>query len=191
MSPREHDDLEMLAGRRLSTAEAENFRIGRLISESIQRAKSKGITMSNIRIAPREHPRRRAGEAGMALIIEMLIVCAVMLILAAVAIPNLVTIRASQNQTAARYQIQQVARAQAALALCNAAVPPLPCAGVAALVPTPGTINQQGYRFTFTAGPSWTYLAVPQQANVSGIQSYFADNTGVVRCGINGSAPAC
>ena len=143
------------------------------------------------------HPRRRAtdqraerqGERGFAILLELLVTCAVVLILLTFAIPNLVVIRAASNQANARAQILQVARANAALALCAASVPALPCSGVANLVPAAGTIIQQGYSFTYTAG--WTYTATPTQLNISGIQSYFVDATGVVRCGVNGSAPAC
>lgn len=131
-------------------------------------------------------------ERGFAtMLIEMMIVCSVLLILACAALPNMVQIRAGANQVAARQRVAMVAQAELAVAICSTVPTCTPAPGATAILPAPGTIPQQGYNFTFTSGPPWTYVATPQQPGYSGNQSYFVDDTGVVRCGIDGGAQPC
>jgi type II secretory pathway pseudopilin PulG len=115
----------------------------------------------------------------------MMVVCIVLLILAAQAVPNFVQMRTLENERAARERIEQVARAEGVAAMCAATPGCTVNAGVAALIPAPGTIQQRRYSFTFTNG--WTYVAIPTQSG----QSFYVDATGVVRCGTDAGAPAC
>ena len=127
----------------------------------------------------------------MIFIVELLIVCAVMLILAAVALPNLLQMRISENQAAARKQVVRVLDAISSVNICNI-TPTCNPASVAPLIPNTGTITQSGYAYTFQQnGANWSYLAVPVAAGLSGHQSYFVNQDGVLRCGIDATAAPC
>ena len=127
----------------------------------------------------------------MIFIVELLIVCAVMLILAAVAFPNLLQMRISENQAAARKQVVRVLDAISSVNICGITTGCNP-APVQPLIPAPGTITQGGYTFTFQqAGTTWSYVAVPVAAGFSGHQSYFVNQDGILRCGIDATAAPC
>jgi type II secretory pathway pseudopilin PulG len=127
----------------------------------------------------------RRNQKGFALLLEMLIVCIVMAVLAAIAVPNLVQVRASFNQQAARERVETVSRAQSASALCTATPACTVSIGVNALIPAPGVLTQRGYLFTYTVNPdgTWSYIAAPVSPGVTGHETYAVDQTGTITCG--------
>jgi type II secretory pathway pseudopilin PulG len=130
--------------------------------------------------------RRR--QAGFALILEMLVVCAVLLVIAAFAIPSIVQIRAAANQNDARSTVMQVWNAQAAATICSNTPGCIPSSSLTALIPQPGTVRSSGYTFTYIVnGTTWAYSATPTQPGLSGHHSYIASQTGFV-C-TDGGAP--
>ena len=125
-------------------------------------------------------------------LLELVIVMAVILILATMSLPSFVQITASRNTALAKARVIQFANAQAALALCAITINCVPPVGVTALIPIPGNaVQQSGYSFTYTlAGGGWTYVAVPI-APALGNNSFYVDQTGIVRCAANVGGIPC
>jgi type II secretory pathway pseudopilin PulG len=132
-------------------------------------------------------------SAGMALLIEAMILMLVMLILAAMSIPNIVQMGRSQEQNAAKARIQTMAQIQTTLSLCAATSGCIPPIGLTAQLPPPGAIPQGAYVYTYAVlgGGLWSYTATPGQSVFAGTQSFYVDQTGVVRCGNNAGALPC
>ena len=139
-------------------------------------------------------------------LIELLIVVAIILIIAAIAIPNLLRARIAANESSAVASIRTVNTAEVAY---NSAYPTVgfsanlaSLAGTSCSPPTssgaclvdqvlgqdPATKN--GYSFTYTAGSttpigSYTIIASPVTANQSGVRYFCSFEDGVLRS--NGS----
>ena len=145
-------------------------------------------------------------------LIELMIVVAIIGIIAAIAIPNLLRSRMSANEASASGSIRTIATGETAFrtaafvdangdgdgdygSLAQLANPD--GAGV-----TPGFVDsvlgtglKLGYNFTvtvtlgnLTTPPSFTCLAVPTSAGRTGYRQYFVDESGVIRFTTDGSA---
>jgi len=126
-------------------------------------------------------------------LVEVMIVVAIIGLLAAIAIPNLLRARVNSNEGAAKKTmstyvsaIESFRQAQvppsypATLAALGAAVPPYVDTRLAA---DPAT--RQGYIYTYVFGNAnqYTLTAAPQVANVTGTATYFNDEDGILRIG--------
>jgi type II secretory pathway pseudopilin PulG len=139
-----------------------------------------------------KHKRNR--QAGFAILLELLVAGLVSTTLLCMATVNVVQVRASQNQTDAKTRLRTVAQAQTAIALCHAQVGCVPSVGIIHAVPPVGTILQEGYSYTMTTDPTsgeWWLTASPVAVGFSGTQTYFIDDTGVLRCGLSSISPPC
>ena len=152
-------------------------------------------------------------------LIELLIVVAIILIIAAIAIPNLLRARMAANEASAVGSIRtintsavtysstwgvQFPATMAAMggtpggaATCGAAllIDPLLAAATAATSP------KSGYFFTYTPGTAtpavngcagvstYTIVGQPAVPNQSGQRGFFSDESGVIRFTTDGSAP--
>lgn len=145
-------------------------------------------------------------------LIELLIVVAIILIIAAIAIPNLLRARISANESSAVGSIRTINTSEISYATSFPAVgfsatllalgqgganPCTPAVAAACLIDdvlAAGT--KSGYVFPYAqvaganGGPSVAYTinGNPQQPNQSGVRGFFSDESGVIRA--NNPAPA-
>lgn len=128
-------------------------------------------------------------------LVEIMIVVAIIALLAAIAIPNLLRARVNANESAAIGALKTIAAAASSFAGANNGVYP---AGFVTMFPAgqppylDTTFNganprpRQGYNFSYTNADSsggtngfWA-IASPITANVTGVNSYYVDEGGVL-----------
>ncbi len=162
---------------------------------------------------PKGFPKQKRGtqrEAGFSLI-ELLIVVAIILIIAAIAIPNYLHTRMVANEAAAAQQLRTINTAEIAYSstygigfapLANLGGP-APCAASAAtaclLDPVLSLGAKSGYAYStpnpgalgtaFAPNASWDANAVPRSVGQSGQRSFCTDQTGVIRSDPTGAVP--
>jgi type IV pilus assembly protein PilA len=144
-------------------------------------------------------------------LIELLIVVTIILIIAAIAIPNLLRSKIAANEASAVASLRVINTAQVAYssayglgytALANLRTPPAGCVAATSLVAcliddNLGSGTKGGYTFTSVAAggagtvanPNSTFnsTAVPTALGSSGQSSYCSDGSGVVRRDITGA----
>ncbi len=119
-------------------------------------------------------------------LVEIMIVVAIIALLAAIAIPNLLRARLQANESAAQAAIKTLATAEVTyrtanpsygtLALLGSANPPYIDAVLAA-----GTKNGYTFATPTVAAEAFGATAVPATANVTGVRSFCITEDGVVR----------
>jgi type IV pilus assembly protein PilA len=140
-------------------------------------------------------------------LIELLIVVAIILIIAAIAIPNLLRARIAANEASAVSSLRTMNTAcityntsygQYPTALTNLApvasgtTPSSTTADLLDATLTTAPFQKSGYTFTFNTGSGTTYSinADPMTANQTGVRQFFTDQTGVLHANIGGAASA-
>ena len=131
-------------------------------------------------------------------LIELLIVVAIILIIAAIAIPNLIKSKMAANEASAVGSLRTLTTSQiqyssqcptfgfgSTLAVLGPG--PGDCTGANLIDNQLVTGNKSGYTFTLTPGaavggivPTFTVLADPQSVS-TGTRHFFVDETGVIR----------
>ena len=120
-------------------------------------------------------------------LIELMIVVAIIAIIAAIAIPSLLRSRIQSNESSAIGNLRAILGAQVAYHSANYVY----AADFGELTPAvapflEGTwaegVTKSGYDFSCLGdGTDFAATAVPTSANVTGIKTFFCDNTGVIR----------
>jgi prepilin-type N-terminal cleavage/methylation domain-containing protein len=138
-------------------------------------------------------------------LIELLIVVAIILIIAAIAIPNLLRARIAANESGAVGNLRTMNTAEvsyitafpqtgystslAELGYASAACPTPPTPAIACLIDdtlaaaTSAAAAKSGYYYTYkqTNNATYTNQALPAAPNSSGVKFFFTDESGVVR----------
>lgn len=135
----------------------------------------------------------RLGKKGFTLV-EIIIVVSIIVLLAAIGIPNLLRARLNANEAAAVAALKTLCSAAevyftaqapgaypSSLAAMSNATPPF-------IDSVLGSGNKSGYSFTWNGGgTTYSVVASPQTPNVTGVRNFFIDSSGVVRVGIDAS----
>jgi type IV pilus assembly protein PilA len=143
-------------------------------------------------------------------LIELLIVVAIILIIAAIAIPNLLRSKMAANEASAvaslrtyntaivSYQTTYNTDPSTDFSQLGPAATPSSTAAdlVDNLLGAAGTPSKSGYSFTYTPGAvasgiisTYTITAVPLTQNVTGQRQFFTDQSGVIRQTTDGTTP--
>ena len=141
-------------------------------------------------------------------LIELLIVVAIILIIAAIAIPNLLRARISANESSAVGSVRTINTSEVsysttfnsvgfsstltALGDGGAACPTPPTSTTACLIDsTLASGTKGGYTFSYAAATGnvgYTIVATPTVQNQSGVRGFFSDQSGVIRVNNAGTA---
>ena len=136
-------------------------------------------------------------------LVEIMIVVAIIALLAAIAIPNLLRARHNANETAAIGAMRTLSTAMesfraaqtpptypATLAALSAAVPPYVGATLAAA--NSAATARQGYFYTYTLtnANAYTLLGTPATVGTTGTRRFFVDQSGTIRANAAGPANA-
>ena len=133
-------------------------------------------------------------------LIELLIVVAIILIIAAIAIPNLLRSKMAANEASAVGSLRTINTASVAYSttygqyptaltqLGPAATPSSTTADLIDSVLSAGA--KSGYTFTFSAnaGLGYSVTAVPSSPGVTGQRDFYTDQSGVIRANATGAA---
>ncbi|HTV55583.1 MAG TPA: prepilin-type N-terminal cleavage/methylation domain-containing protein [Terriglobia bacterium] len=142
-------------------------------------------------------------------LIELLIVVAIILIIAAIAIPNLMRSKIAANQASAVGSLRTIDTAEVTYAstynvgysgtladlgpVASGSQPSTTTADLIDSVLAGG--NKSGYTFAYSAAtavnsqvPSYQVTAAPQQQGTTGQNGYYTDQTNVIRYDTSGSA---
>jgi len=130
-------------------------------------------------------------------LVEIMIVVAIIALLAAIAIPNLLRARLQANESSAQAALKTIATAEVTYRTANSTY------GTLALLGTPATGpafidavlaggTKSGYSFATSdiAAETFCATAVPVTANVTGVRSFCVTEDGVVRVQAAGGAIA-
>lgn len=112
---------------------------------------------------------RKKRQSGAALLIECLMVCCVLLILAAMSVPNIQQMQRNAAQTAAISRVHQLASLVVALQTCNALTLGAACTNMNLEIPAANTPTAPD-----TNGYVYEYVTVPQ-----GTQGSYTPPTGI------------
>ena len=127
-------------------------------------------------------------------LIEIMIVVSIIVVLAAIAIPNLLRSRVSSNEAGAIAALKTLSTA--AETYFSSQTPRAYPNNLSALVSANppyidsvlGSGNKSGYAYAWAGGGNtYSVIASPQTPNVTGVRSFYVDPSGVVRVGTDAS----
>lgn len=151
--------------------------------------------MSRVRTEPWKYGGRGIAIAGLVLSILSLTTAPVGLVVAAIAVPNLMAARRAANEGSAMHSLRMISQAEAVYQSNFAKFGTLEELAASGLVdPNLGAGAKNGYNFTVTldsANPdTFEVTGVPQDYRSSGTRSFYIDETFVMRGGDNFGGPS-
>jgi len=152
--------------------------------------------------------RLRRAQTGFSLI-ELLVVVAIILIIAAIAIPSLMRSRMAANESGAAESVRTITTGETTYAAAcpdtgfSATLNELNTGAICvsgkniidSVLGGPDPSVKSGYTFIYTpkaaGGTNTTYsiVALPVAAGVTGNRGFYSDQTGVIRYSLDGTAP--
>jgi len=134
-------------------------------------------------------------------LVEIMIVVAIIALLAAIAIPNLLRARLQTNESASQAALKTIATAEVTYRSGNDAYGTLTNLGSPSVGPayidkvlgcTPEPCNKSGYSFSIvgSSANAFASIAVPVTGNITGVRSFCITEDGVVRVQAAGGAIA-
>lgn len=132
-------------------------------------------------------------------LVEIMIVVAIIALLAAIAIPNLLRARVNANEASAQATLRTVSTAAESYASANSGNYPTGSSLTWATNATPKYANEdytaaarQGYNFTFNGtADGYTATGTPTAINVTGTKSFSICTGGVLKEASGNTAPSC
>ena len=118
-------------------------------------------------------------------LVEIMIVVAIIALLAAIAIPNLLRARLNANESAAIAALQTISTAEQSYRASNPRYGTLAELGNSSPPYIDSVLasgNKQGYSFSLSAfSDTFTCVARPQTYGKTGVRSFYVDESGVIR----------
>ncbi len=135
-------------------------------------------------------------------LVEIMIVVAIIALLAAIAIPNLLRARVSANEANAQATLKTIATSAESFAASSNGDYPLLMTDLTAPLAGPAYLNEdyiatsprQGYNFAIVGGlatTGYTFSAIPAGLNTTGTRSFAICTGAVLREAVGGAAPVC
>jgi type IV pilus assembly protein PilA len=134
-------------------------------------------------------------------LIELLIVVAIILIIAAIAIPNLLRSKMAANEASAVGSLRTINTSSVAYTITYGTFPPVlsdlgpstsPTSTAADLIDSAlVTGTKSGYKFNYTASSTYQQYSIqasPVSVGVTGQRYFFTDQSGVIRVNLTGTA---
>ncbi|HAJ57248.1 MAG TPA: pili assembly chaperone [Candidatus Omnitrophica bacterium] len=126
-------------------------------------------------------------------LVEIMVVVAVIVLLAAMAIPGILRSRMNANEAAAIASVKTISWATTTYRAINPAYPAnlseLTSSNPSYVDSVLGSGTKQGYSFVLSGDPdTFNLTAVPVTSNVTGVRTFFVDESGVIRASLNGTA---
>ncbi len=124
-------------------------------------------------------------------LIELMIVVAIIAIIAAIAIPSLLTAKISGHEAAIIASLRTVSSTQEQYRARYGTYGGLTELSAQSFIdPVIGSGNKSGYTIAITFGVNtWTATAVPNVPGQTGVRGFMVDHSGVLRFTLDGSAP--
>lgn len=131
----------------------------------------------------------RNPEKGAAELLGMLVALAVLMIMFAAAVPDILAVKRAQNSTDVRTFMTTASRANAAAAICGMQSGCVSSPDVLGAIPNAGSFAMSGYEITTTVAP-FSITATSTGDLYSAPLNMFIGNDGILRCSNDLALPA-